>query len=315
MRFDDRLQTSLSHAADDTISVATRWRQLVDILSQNPRHFPQDVAISGLQQARRLLPHTKMEDRLASVKSLSGRIKSAPLVQLLSADLAPVAAATISGANLSDAEWAAIIPNLPVRARGFLRNRSDLGPKTQRALRYWSAADFALPRPAKVEVSVSSIDIGNGDAKPKLRSEKMRIGEIVERIERLRKDREEQAEIKPTPEPFNLDAINQSEIKEIRFETDEMGTVCWVEGAPRGALVGIGIAEPAFDDSPGPDAYGAAAFRQRMPLENARMRLCGAPAIEGEWRIMATPFFDSNSGRFAAIAGYCGDRMWPKARK
>ncbi|NJM49673.1 MAG: hypothetical protein HC843_01215 [Sphingomonadales bacterium] len=240
---------------------------------------------------------------MASVKSLSGRIKSAPLVQLLSADLAPVAAATISGANLSDAEWAAIIPNLPVRARGFLRNRSDLGPKTQRALRYWSAADFALPRPAKVEVSVSSIDIGNGDAKPKLRSEKMRIGEIVERIERLRKDREEQAEIKPTPEPFNLDAINQSEIKEIRFETDEMGTVCWVEGAPRGALVGIGIAEPAFDDSPGPDAYGAAAFRQRMPLENARMRLCGAPAIEGEWRIMATPFFDSNSGRFCGYRG------------
>ena len=77
----------------------------------------------------------------------------------------------------------------------------------------------------------------------------------------------------------------------------------WVEGAPRGAVVGVDIAEPAFDEGPGPDAYGAAAFRQRMPLENARMRLCGAPAIDGDWRMNAAPFFDPRSGRFYGYRG------------
>ena len=89
----------------------------------------------------------------------------------------------------------------------------------------------------------------------------------------------------------------------IRFEADEYGTICWVEGAPLGAIDGEDIAEPAFDDGPGPDAYRAAAFRQKMPLEIARMRLCGAPAIAGDWRINAVPFFDDVSGRFNGYRG------------
>jgi hypothetical protein len=40
-----------------------------------------------------------------------------------------------------------------------------------------------------------------------------------------------------------------------------------------------------------------------MPLENARMRLCGAPAIAGDWRINAVPFFDGVSGRFNGYRG------------
>ncbi len=58
-----------------------------------------------------------------------------------------VASAAVSGAKLSDAEWAEIIPAMPTRARGFLRNRSDLGPETRRALAIWSSADFVLPVP------------------------------------------------------------------------------------------------------------------------------------------------------------------------
>jgi signal transduction histidine kinase len=40
-----------------------------------------------------------------------------------------------------------------------------------------------------------------------------------------------------------------------------------------------------------------------MPLENARMRLCGAPAIAGDWRINAAPFFEPASGRFKGYRG------------
>jgi hypothetical protein len=295
LRFDDRLETALRQATHSEREVASNWRQLIDILSQNPQNFPFDLVAAGLMQARRLLPDTHVAERLAAVQSLTGRIQSPPLVQLLAADVASVASATIMGAQLSDQQWSELIPQLPVRARGFLRNRNDLGPLALRSLAIWSSADFVLP-----DNSIQAVlpDISAEDG----RQPGMRISDIVERIERLRRDREN-AEAPQLPLEGGEGVAFDASITEIRFETDDMGTVSWVEGAPRGALVGVGISEPAFADGPGPDAFGAAAFRQRMPLENVRMRLCGALIIEGDWRINAAPFFDAFSGRFRGYRG------------
>jgi hypothetical protein len=295
LRFDDRLETALRQATSSQREVASNWRQLIDILSQNPKNFPFDLVAAGLMQARRLLPDTNVEERIAAVQSLTGRIQSPPLVQLLASDAAPVASATIMGAQLSDLQWSELVPQLPVRARGFLRNRSDLGPLTLRSLAIWSSADFVLSDNS-IQAVLPEISAEDG------RQPGLRISDIVERIERLRRDREN-AEAPQLPLEGGEGVAFDAPITEIRFETDDMGTVCWVEGAPRGALVGVGISEPAFADGPGPDAFGAAAFRQRMPLENVRMRLCGALIIEGDWRINAAPFFDAFSGRFRGYRG------------
>lgn len=330
MRFDDRLQTSLRSTTDDHAGLIARWRQLVDIMSQNPKNFAPELVKNGLLQIRQLTDRTEVEDRVAAIKSLSGRIKSAPLVQLLAADKVPVASAVISGAKLSDQDWADIVPSLPVRARGFLRNREDAGPKTRKALMVWSAADFILPSAHKQsanmaangdlphDVLTSSAEqaapsgseqtapSGTDDIQPPPGDipNNRRIGEIVERIEQLRKNRERSDE--PAADIDSGPAVSQNNghIPQIRFETDEYGTICWAEGAPRGAMVGLAISEPAFDDLPGPDAYGASAFRQRMPMENARMRLLGAKSIAGDWRITAEPFFDIRSGRFMGYRGF-----------
>jgi His Kinase A (phospho-acceptor) domain len=302
LRFDDRLETSMRFAGDNSVDPLVRWRQLIDILSQNPKNFSTDQIALCLLEARRLLPAVPKEERLASVKSLTGRIRSAPLVQFLAADVPDVASAAISGARLSDSEWADIIPALPVRARGFLRNRSDLEPLTKKTLLIWSSVDFVL-----TDVSANRVSVP--DPAPASLREKLHAGvqirDIVERIERLRRDRENVPE--DVDSLINLGGIHKDQstsiISEIRFETDELGTIIWAEGVPRGAIVGVTVAEPAFDSSPGPDANGASAFRQRMPIENARMRLCGAPNIEGDWRINAAPFFEPSSGRFRGYRG------------
>lgn len=285
MRFDDRLETALRQADDGGYGVVAKWQQLVDILAQSPREFDLDYVAAGLRKVREFMPLVPPLVREQCVRSLEGRIHSSPLVLLLSGDIPPVASAAVSGGKLSDAEWAEIIPAMPTRARGFLRNRDDLGPETRRALIIWSSADFVLPVPPATEAA-------NG----------LQIRDIVERIERLRSEREtREAPFLPyTEEEFGDFPVR---IEEIRFETDDNGTVSWIEGAPPGAVVGVDIAEPAYDDGPGPDAYGAAAFRQRMPLENARMRLCGADMIAGDWRINAAPFFDPISGRFNGYRG------------
>jgi hypothetical protein len=132
----------------------------------------------------------------------------------------------------------------------------------------------------------------------------LQIRDIVERIEKLRIAREQHDPAEIQAEASIEQPVSFAEpIDQIRFETDQHGTLSWVEGAPAGAVVGVNIAEPAFDAGPGPDAYGAAAFRQKMPLENTRMRLCGAPAIAGDWRINAVPFFEPASGRFNGYRG------------
>lgn len=298
MRIDDRLDTALRNAERPSGNhSAGQWRQLIDILAQNPLRFdPQQVA-NGLVRARQMRDSIDIDDRVAAVRSLAGRILSPPLVQLLAGDAPPVSAAAIAGARLSDEQWADLVPHLPVRARGFLRMRGDLGPLAQRALALHSGGDFALPGSTADQLSETAPPAWDNKAVP--------IGEVVERIEQWRRDHERplgQAEAPQLPFEPELSAT-QTPATEIRFETDDNGTVIWVEGAPRGAIVGIDIARPAFDHGPGPDAYGAAAFRQRMPMENARMRLRGASVVEGDWRMSASPFFDAQSGRFRGFRG------------
>lgn len=298
MRFDDRLETTLRQTDDEGTALSAKWQQLVDLLAQNPADFDPASVASGLLKVRQYIDIVPAPVREQCVLALAGRLQSPPLLLLLSGDVPAVAAAAVRGARLNDTQWADVVPHLSTRARGFLRNRRDLGPMTQRVLRLWSSADFVLSP-------------GTGIEEVARMPPALQIRDIVERIERLRLERENQAGMpdrlvvneRPAGSVIGADTIDVDPIYEIRFQTDEDGTISWVEGAPAGAVVGVDIAEPAFDDGPGPDAYGAAAFRQKMPIENARMRLCGAPAVAGDWRINAAPFFDSVSGRFHGYRG------------
>jgi signal transduction histidine kinase len=298
LRIDDRLDTALRNSdAAESNQNAGQWRQLVDILAQNPLRFDAAQIAKGLVRARQMRDSVGVDDRVATIRSLGGRILSSPLVQLLAGDVPPVSAAAIAGAKLSDGEWADLVPHLPVRARGFLRMRGDLGPLTQRALALHAGGDFALPG----HVTEAQESLG----RPQWDNRAIPIAEVVERIEQWRKDHAKEPFFADAPQlPFEPELADTPTIAtEIRFETDDNGTIIWVEGAPRGAIVGIDIARPAFDNGPGPDAYGSAAFRQRMPMENARMRLRGASVVEGDWRMSASPFFDAQSGRFRGFRG------------
>lgn len=301
MRFDDRLETALATPKGTQAAAMGQWRQLIDILAQNPKLFSSESVANGLRRASLLMPHISIEERIVSIRALRGRILSPPLVQLLCADIPAVAAEVISGARLTDTQWADIIPHLPMRARGFLRNRGDLGPIARNALIRWSSADFLLPKPNNI--AVETYVLGEANQPETAYAEPVQdIRYIVDRIEQLRRAREHAG----SPQQLLKDAEpNTAEIilDEIRFETDDVGAIIWTDGAPRGAIVGVGISEPAFGGGPGPDAYGAAAFRQRMPLENVRIRLCGAAMVEGDWRINAAPFFDAVSGRFRGYRG------------
>jgi signal transduction histidine kinase len=302
LRIDDRLETALASAESQADGNLTgTWRQLVDVLAQTTGNAdPQQVA-NGLAIVHRMSPQVAVNVRAAGIRALAGRLKSPPLIQLFTRDDPEIASAAIGAAQLSDDDWSDLVPELPVRARGFLRARADLGPKTQRALQNWAGADFRLSgNIAKADTPIiKPAMIAPADQVAETQSQ---IGALVQRIEEWRRNRE--ATDSPRLPLGDDGADNQAaDIDEIQFETDDNGTIVWVEGAPRGAIVGTDIARASFDDGPGPDAYGAAAFRQRMPMGNARMLLRGGPSIDGDWRMTAAPFFDQLTGRFRGFRG------------
>ncbi|MET0377243.1 MAG: HAMP domain-containing sensor histidine kinase [Rhizorhabdus sp.] len=99
-------------------------------------------------------------------------------------------------------------------------------------------------------------------------------------------------------------------IENFRFETGVDGVISWVQGAPRGPLIGETIAVAARQTDHGVDGHAAGAYRSRTPFRDARLTIAGEGPASGEWRISAVPFFDQKDGRFS---GYRGTARRPRA--
>ncbi|MEO9600687.1 histidine kinase dimerization/phospho-acceptor domain-containing protein [Parasphingorhabdus sp.] len=302
MRFDDRLTTVLKGSLPEGVAAATQWRQVVDLLAQKPGDLASHDIQVGLTQLHDLHDRVSEQDRLAAVQSLNGRLRSAPLLVYLSADSDAICDAAMAAADLTPEISVDAFPRLSPRAQAWLQSQGfapvDITPDI---LTLTPESEEPLPESESVAKPVDDPQDSASDESVN-QTEESQISALVEKIADYQKNRPAE-----TLDPQIGDGGDKSffveTLETIRFETDESGAVVWTEGPPKGAIVGITIAQPAFDEGPGPDAYGAAAFRQRMPMENARMRLCGASIIAGDWRMNATPYFSEATGRFEGYRG------------
>ncbi|MEW4466785.1 HAMP domain-containing sensor histidine kinase [Parasphingorhabdus sp. JC815] len=328
MRYDDRLKTVLKGPLPEGNTASLQWCQIVDLLAQNPERLTYDDIRSGFDRLHELHERVPEIERVSAIKALHGRLRSATLLVYLCNDSDPICDAAIHAADLTDGEWRDVIPRLPQQGRNSLQTRSDLGPLTRDAITRHASARVELPfllssanddtpedTPEDTQDDVSEADniVSDPLAEKEIVDPDMgeisQISNLVTKIADYQRKREGKSPRSLVSDSELHDYLAET-IDIIRFETDDSGTIIWAEGPPKGAIVGVTIAEPTFDDGPGPDAYGAAAFRQRMPLENARMRLCGAAVIAGDWRITAIPYFGEETGRFR---GYRGIMKRPNA--
>tara|TARA_R110000851_G_scaffold245112_3_gene397895 strand:+ start:591 stop:2279 length:1689 start_codon:yes stop_codon:yes gene_type:complete len=309
LRFDDRLTTVLKGSLPEGPGAATQWRQVIDLLAQKPGNLANQDVQEGLTRLRDLHDRVSEADRLAAVQSLKGRLRSAPLLVFLAADTDMICDAAIDAADLTPEIFADAFPRLSPRARARLQSRGfaimeDIAeapvPLTEETA--LPPEDSAHEEPAKESPAEDkgSPAADSVDAPEKLAESQ--ISALVEKIADYQKNRSAEPQHMLVDDEGHASFFVES-LDSIRFETDETGTINWTEGPPKGAIVGVSVAQPAFDDGPGPDAYGAAAFRQRMPMENARMRLCGAAIVTGDWRMNAVPYFSEETGRFEGYRG------------
>jgi hypothetical protein len=302
LRFDDRLNTVLKGSLPEGLAAATQWRQVIDLLAQKPGELANMDVQTGLTRLRDLHDRVSEQDRIAAVESLNGRLRSAPLLVYLSADTDAVCDAAMTAADLAPDVCADAYPRLSPRAQERLRSQGfEFREQAPHAPN--SVTDHDPPSVGVDSGKIAAIAESSGEAAdPAEQLAESQISALVEKIADYQKNRTAETLRPPVGESEKKDIFADS-IESIRFETDETGTVIWTEGPPKGAIVGVTIAQPAFDEGPGPDAYGAAAFRQRMPMENARMRLCGASVVSGNWRMSAIPFFSEETGRFEGYRG------------
>lgn len=313
VRFDDKLATVLAQPLADPAARAAAWRQIVDILAQGSDGRVDPLSDEAWDMVRALRAEVPAAIRADAARAIAGRRLPPSIVALIAQEPPAIAAPVLSGTALGADDWLGLLPGIPPAARALLRNRRDLPREVVRGLASFGSTDFVLhgalatpqaiageapaavrPQPDQLPSAPASATAPQGDTQ---------IRDLIDRIAAYR--RGERAADGDDARPAEAD----TPVTGFRFETGPDGVVLWVEGAPRGPLIGETIATAAGSVDHGVDGHAAGAYRRRAPFRDARLSVSGSGPVGGEWRISAVPFFDQRDGRFT---GYRGTARRPR---
>lgn len=334
MHFDDRLATVLRSGASGERAARTQYRQLLDLIGTLPANAIGITLQSGYERLEELGRIIPAAERAAIIRDQGIRLANPRLAALLAEQEAEVAAAAMANARLVEEDWLALIPTLPVRARGLLRHRKNLGSETEALLARLGIHDLVLTGPPDAirqdegqapelswiepgesaentrlaEVDETIAPVADDPAEREDREDQEAIGAIVRRIEAFRRARE--SNTPPNgPEAPRLPLGERQESdprilpRAFDFETDANGHIVWTD--PSVAPMAVGLALGAGDNFAPVrlDVVAEQAFRDHLPINAGTVIIDGAPAISGLWRIDATPRFGVPDGTFR---GFCG---------
>ncbi|WP_010414339.1 histidine kinase dimerization/phospho-acceptor domain-containing protein [Citromicrobium sp. JLT1363] len=300
MQFDDRLATVLRHKAGAQAGARTQYRQLLDLLGRpQPGRDPSLLAAARLR-LESLADVISVRERAEIIREQGRRINDPALVTHFAEAEPDIACAALSTARLSEGDWLALIPELPVRARGFLRLRRDLSEPVEALLERLGVRDRALPLPPTPEPLVDDSDEENTPA--------------------LEHEAETEPQHEPEPGP-NEDHIVDGEFTEVDDDAPED------DGAPEepapeparetddgmlaAGAAGLGAAIAAATDRPEADTdkqapaepgNDIAALRQRIDAfqrarESERNNRSEAAEPEADQTAPTLPFSDASTAQ------------------
>lgn len=298
MHFDDRLATVLRHRAAGERAARTQFRQLLDLLGNRRTARDGSMLAAAWLRLAALGEAIDPGERARMIREPGLRFRNPELALHLAEDEPEVAAAALAVAQLTVDDWEALIPRLPLRARGFLRLRRDMPMATQELLERLGIRDRGLPRPdvlldEPVVERAPARPIPANDQTSDDETEDSEIGALVRRIETFRKSRAARPAEEAPQLPLGERADGaRARVHGFAFTTDAEGRIDWAD-APVAPMV-VGGLLPAAADS---------ARRQYQPLRGVPANWDGGPAIEGAWTIDAAPRFSDPGGRFIGYAG------------
>jgi signal transduction histidine kinase len=284
VRFDDRLLTVLNQPAEDRHDAAVRWRQLVDLVARAGSNSASPVVAEALEAIRREAAQVDESLRAAAARAVAALPLPLGLLEYFATDGLSVSAPVLAATTLDQKQWTALHDVADDETRAFIET---LHPDLKAEVKSEALA-AALEPPVREMVS-------NAPLAPEPLSGQPSLHDVVERIERRRRLRAE-ASGSPAAEAIGAAAL-------FRWECGPGGEIAWVEGAPRGALVGRSIAKSLDGDGHQVDQEVIRAFAMRAPFRDALFTVAGAGPVAGEWKISGVPAFEPADGRFAGYRG------------
>lgn len=307
MHFDDRLATVLGQRAVGETIVRAQYRQLLDLLGTLPEDARGERIDAAYLRLTQLAETIAAPDRAAMLGETALRLRAPRLVAALALAEPAVATAALARADLDQAQWVDLIPALPVRARGLVRHRRDLGETVEALLSRLGIRDRGLPTgPEETAAAETARSPAIDDAPPAPPPQAGQIGAIVRRIEAFRKTRAAEhdaqgqallplSEIEGAAPPRVLEAFD--------LETDAEGRIVWADPVAAPAAVGLRLGARSADSPVQAGPALVLALRHRQPITDLALTIAGAATVAGDWRLDATPRFDQPGGRFAGYLG------------
>ena len=290
MQFDDRLATVLRSRAASEQAERAQFRQLLDLLGSATEATDRSVvqhAYARLAELEQALPAI---ERARIIREPGLRVRNPWLLSHLAEGDPQPAAAAMATARLREDQWLAVIPELTVTARGFLRHRRDLPESVSALLAQLGVGDLVLPKPELQPSKAVEVETAAAG---------MSISAVARRIETFRRSRVNVSEQSKSTvlarDPAS--AQDSDSIGSCDFSTDAEGRVDWAELGFETLLPGLVL---GTEDRVDPDTL--AALRQHRSVRGARIMLDGVARIAGEWCLDAVPRF-TKSGAFAGHFG------------
>jgi len=293
VRFDDRLLTVLNQPASDRHDTAVRWRQLVDLVARAGPNSASPIVSEALDSIRKESAKVDESLRAAAARAVAALPLPLGLLECFAADKLSVSAPILAAASLDPAQWRALLADADEETRHFAET---LHPELTVSAE--AGATEALVEPAPPEPAPTQPPAARKAATERKRQTAgPSLSEVVARIERRRRGREQPAApAGTTAAPLGAPAL-------FRWECGPSGEIAWIEGAPRGALIGRSIARSRDDAGGRVDADAVRAFALRAPFRDTVLTVPGDGLVSGEWKISGVPAFDPSDGRFAGYRG------------
>jgi hypothetical protein len=292
VRFDDRLLTVLNQPAGDRHDAAVRWRQLVDLVARAGPNGDSPVVAEALETIRADAPNIDENLRAAAARSVAGRPLQIGLLEYFASDSLAVSAPVLAAATLDPGQWRALLEQAGEETRRFVE-----------ALHPGVTLPRGLPEPSAEAPLEPFVELAARMSEPRppspLPAAGPSLSEVVARIERRRQSREAQRTAATSAAPAELAGSPSL----FRWECGPSGEIAWVDGAPRGALIGRSIARVQEDDRDRVDREVVRAFAMRAPFRDGEMSVAGDGPLAGEWKISGLPAFEPADGRFAGYRG------------
>jgi hypothetical protein len=292
VRFDDRLLTVLNQPAGDRHDVAVRWRQLVDLVARAGANSASPVVVDALEVIRSEAPNVDDHLRAAAARAVAALPLPLALLEYFASDGLAVAAPVLAAATLDSAQWRALLASADEETKRFIEAlHPEAGAvETPDPTSQLIEPDARVPEEPATEPAPSGPKSTAGPS----------LHEVVARIERRRRNRALQ-QTSDSEGAVPMPAAGSPAL--FRWECGPSGEIAWVEGAPRGPLIGRSIARAQVQDGDRIGEEVARAFAMRAPFRDASITVAGEGPVAGEWKISGVPAFERADGRFAGYRG------------